>query len=150
MKSYMKFCVSVLYICSQDSFRKDYVLSCMSQTFLGQSFDTSKAYQLHTICILERLYKFDFFPHCIHILTYWESIYCCSVMMLLHREYALCSRQLDTANKRDHELCPLCNYDCLLESVCGATVFSGWVRQEFACIFFCDGQCQCKKQGGQK
>ena len=43
MKSYMKFCVTVLYICSQDSFRKEYVLSCMSQTFLGQSFDTSKA-----------------------------------------------------------------------------------------------------------
>ena len=61
MKSYMKFCVSVLYICSQDSFRKEYVLSCMSQTFLGQRFDTSKAYQLHTICILERLYEFDFF-----------------------------------------------------------------------------------------
>ena len=92
MKSYMKFCVSVLYICSQDSFRKEYVLSCMSQTFLGQSFDTSKAYHLHTICILERLYEFDFFPHCIHILTYWENICCCSVMMLLHPEYALCSR----------------------------------------------------------
>ena len=91
-KSYMKFCVSVLYICSQDSFRKEYVLSCMSQTFLGQSFDTSKAYQLHTICILERLYEFDFFPHCIHRLTYWENICCCSVMMLLHPEYALCSR----------------------------------------------------------
>ena len=92
MKSYMKFSVSVLYICSQDSFTKEYVLSCMSQTFLGQSFDTSKAHQLHTICILERLYEFDFFPHCIHILTYWENICCCSVMMLLHPEYALCSR----------------------------------------------------------